>query len=318
MSSICLPQVSQEHNILLIKTPNGNIILTKYFPNKTSVKNVIDTLKHRVEFSITEGGSNTRLEFADLSLSFHKKTMKDNMRDLSYYGIKNKIEQIDLHYKSKSNNSTSLNDYSYYYKNTDKILKDISYRNNIRHGSRRELQKWGKEKGKEYGVNGRSKSAVIRDAMINAGNICRQVFVKTLTGKTITLDIPQNATVVEMKTLIYHKEGIPHDQQRLVYAGNALEDLLKFEEYIYKNRGFLNRNDINATNFHEATLHLVLRLRGGMYSEKSGRNGNYRPLQKIGTIIYEIYSDNILYESDGDIESVNSNEEVIIIDTSSV
>ena len=242
--------------------------------------------------------------------------MKDVHRDISHYGIKDKIEQISLNYKSiVKNTGKELADYSYYYENLDKILNDISYRNTIRHGNRRELQKWAKKNGKPYGVNGGSKSTAIRNALIAGGNICRQVFVKTLTGKTITLNIPQNITVVEMKTLIMNKVGIPNDQQRLVFSGRQLDDISKFEEYMCKDICIDDRNNIDAKNFNECALHLILRLRGGMYSEKSGRNGNYSPLQKIGTIIYEIYSDKNLYESDGDIESVNSNEEVIAIDT---
>ena len=77
--------------------------------------------------------------------------------------------------------------------------------------------------GMKYGLNGNSKSCDIRDAMIKDGNIARQIFVKTLTGKTLTLDVPQNVTVIEIKTLIVDKEGVPYDQQRLIYTGNALE-----------------------------------------------------------------------------------------------
>ena len=76
-----------------------------------------------------------------------------------------------------------------------------------------------------------------------------QIFIKTLTGRTVTLIVQEEDTIAQVKQKLLDKDGVPIPEQRLIFGGHELQDEKTLKEY-----GIVREN----------TLHLVLRLPGGL------------------------------------------------------
>lgn len=100
-----------------------------------------------------------------------------------------------------------------------------------------------------------------------------QIFCKTSSGQTHTLNVESDFTINDIDLLLEHVSGLPPDCQRLLYYGKQLEGNKALYEYCIQK---------------ESTLHIVLTTRAGMIHETSGKNGNFDELESN---IFKIESD---------------------------
>jgi Ubiquitin family. len=100
--------------------------------------------------------------------------------------------------------------------------------------------------------------------VITSENAYFKIFANTLANDTYTLDVNNNMTIYDLKKLICNVEHTPIEEQRLIFAGRQLSDEHKISDY----------NIISGS-----TILMVLRLRGGMFHETSGKNGGFSQLK---------------------------------------
>jgi hypothetical protein len=249
--------LDNNHRALIINTPGGNSIVTRYVINRTSVKNVIKTLQDKIQLSF--GHCEQYEPMKNVMLIYKNNYLKNMNKSLSYYGINELVENVELIHANKKMN----------YYNPDEL--DI-VRNNMR----------------------------IR--LKNTKNA--EIYIKTLTGKTITVTVPEDINGLELMTIVQDKEGIPVGHARILHKSFEVSETSTLLDSHYKNLEKISnskfkhnypRDKIKISKIldgvsiiNEQTCHLLVRLRGGMYSESSGKNGNYQSLENVLDKVYDI------------------------------
>lgn len=230
----------------------ATLVQTPKYPN--IVEELCSSKYPNIAFikTLTNKGLVCRLDFKKTSVN---KIIKNLIKKIGYKATDCNLENISFIHNGKK------------WFNKDKTLKDLGCSDKLV-----ELKMFYDSSGIVRTQNLDIDEKTIFKKIENSKDT---LFVKTLTGKSIELKYTNDLQVIELKYLIHYKSGISLDQQCLIFNAKQLIDDHALSEYNIK---------------HENTIYMINRLRGGMFHETSGKNGNYKPL---GFMIIDIDIENI-------------------------
>lgn len=235
-------------SVIKFKTLNNTKLYGMYDPERTTLGNLINTFFDNYEckeMSFYEKNEYKQISRDKLILfsEEHKKRICDN--DLG-------TRMVDFEFNKMTNITLKIMDSEI----NVPITKLKIEKNNTKENLEEKITEL-KHKIQIYDENNHDENNQMQCKKM-------QLFVKMLTGKTITILVLDSFLVSELKALIAYTENIPIDQLSIIFAAKQFENNNKLSDYKVSEC---------------STLHLVLRLRGGMYHETSGRAGNYNSLK---------------------------------------